>query len=89
MDRPASSTSQLIRRVIHLAWPVLVAQLALMANAVIDTAMAGRLSAIDLASVGIAASITATVLMTLVSVLLALPAIIAPLYGAGRAAQAG
>jgi multidrug resistance protein, MATE family len=51
--------------------------------------MAGRLSAIDLASVGIAASITATVMMTLVSVLLALPAIIAHLYGAGRAARAG
>ena len=36
MDRSASPTSQLI----HLAWPVLVAQLAMMANAVIDTAMA-------------------------------------------------
>jgi MATE family multidrug resistance protein len=73
----------------HLAWPVLIAQLAMMANAVIDTAMAGRLSAIDLASVGIAASITATVLMTLVSVLLALPPIIAHLYGAGRGADVG
>src|SRR5450830_1758289 len=85
MDRPASSNSQLI----HLAWPVLVAQLAWMANAVIDTAMAGRLSAIDLASVGIAASIMATVLMTLISVLLALPPIIAHLYGAGRGADVG
>jgi MATE family multidrug resistance protein len=37
MNRTTSSTSQLI----HLAWPVLVAQLAVMANAVIDTAMAG------------------------------------------------
>jgi MATE family multidrug resistance protein len=85
MDRPASSTSQLI----HLAWPVLIAQLAMMANAVIDTAMAGRLSAIDLASVGIAASIMSTVLMTLISVLLALPPIIAHLYGAGRDADVG
>ena len=51
--------------------------------------MAGRLSAIALSPVGIAAAIMATVLMTLVSVLLALPAIIAHLYGAGRAAQAG
>ncbi|HUW00688.1 MAG TPA: MATE family efflux transporter [Gallionella sp.] len=85
MDRSTSSTSQLI----HLAWPVLVAQLALMANAVIDTAMAGRLSAIDLASVGIAASIMATVLMSLISVLLALPPIIAQLYGAGRGAEVG
>jgi MATE family multidrug resistance protein len=85
MDRPTSSTSQLI----HLAWPVLVAQLALMANAVIDTAMAGRLSAIALSPVGIAASIMSTVLMTLISVLLALPPIIAHLYGAGRGADVG
>ncbi len=80
-----SSTSQLI----HLAWPVLIAQLAFMANAVIDTAMAGRLSAIDLASVGIAAAITATVLMSLISVLLALPPVIAHLYGADRPADVG
>jgi MATE family multidrug resistance protein len=80
-----SSTSQLI----HLAWPVLIAQLAFMANAVIDTAMAGRLSAIDLASVGIAAAITATVLMSLISVLLALPPVIAHLYGADRSADVG
>ncbi|MGA8863105.1 MAG: MATE family efflux transporter [Gallionella sp.] len=85
MDRSASHTSQLI----HLAWPVLVAQLAIMANAVIDTAMAGRLSPIDLASVGIASSIMATVLMSLISVLLALPPIIAQLYGAGRRAEVG
>ena len=85
MDRSPSHTSQLI----HLAWPVLVAQLAIMANAVIDTAMAGRLSAIDLAAVGIAASIMATVLMSLISVLLALPPIIAQLYGAGRRAEVG
>lgn len=85
MERSTSSTSQLI----HLAWPVLIAQLAMMANAVIDTAMAGRLSAIDLASVGIAASIMATVLMSLISVLLALPPIIAQLYGAGRRNEVG
>lgn len=42
----------------------------------IGTAMAGRLSAIDIVSVGIAAAIMSTVLMTLISVLLALPTII-------------
>ncbi len=85
MTQPAASTRELLR----FAWPVLIAQLALMANAVIDTAMAGRLSAIDLAAVGIAASITATVLMSLISVLLALQPIIAHLYGAGERAQIG
>ena len=52
-------------------------------DAVIDTAMAG---AIDLASVGIAAAIMSRVLMSLISVLLALPPIIAQIYGAGRRA---
>ncbi|BCB25711.1 MATE family efflux transporter [Sulfurimicrobium lacus] len=77
------------RELVHLAWPMLVAQLAMMGNAVIDTAMAGRLSVIDLAAVGIAASILATVLMSLVSVLFALPPIIAHLYGANRQAEIG
>jgi MATE family multidrug resistance protein len=60
-----------------------------MANSVIDTAMAGRLSVIDLAAVGIAASIMATVLMSMMSILLALPPIIAQLYGAGQGARIG
>lgn len=85
MQRSPAPTSQLL----HLAWPVLIAQLAMMANAVIDTAMAGRLSAVDLASIGIAAAIMATVLMALISVLLALPPIIAQLYGAGRRDEVG
>ena len=73
----------------RLAWPMLVAQLAMMANAVIDTAMAGRLSAIDLTAVGIAAAIMATILISLVSVLLALPPIIARLHGARQHADIG
>jgi multidrug resistance protein, MATE family len=77
------------RELLHLAWPMLIAQLAMMANAVIDTAMAGRLSVIDLAAVGIASSIMATILMSLVSVLFALPPIIAHLLGAGRPADIG
>jgi MATE family multidrug resistance protein len=85
MRQPVSSTRELI----HLAWPMLIAQLAMMANAVIDTAMAGRLSVIDLAAVGIASSIMATILMSLVSVLFALPPIIAHLYGAERQADIG
>ena len=85
MQHSTSSTRELI----HLAWPMLIAQLAMMANAVIDTAMAGRLTVIDLAAVGIAASIMATILMSLVSVLLAVPPIIAHLHGAKRSADIG
>ncbi len=60
---------------------MLVAQLAVMANGVIDTVMAGRLSAVDLAAVGIGASIYVTV----TGVLLALTPTVARLHGAGLA----
>jgi len=59
------------------------------AHAVIDTAMAGRQSAIALSPVGIAAANLSSVPMTLISVLPAPPAIIAHPCGADRAAQAG
>src|SRR5512135_535679 len=85
MEQPTASTRELVR----FAWPMLVAQLAMMGNAVIDTAMAGRLSAIDLAAVGIASSIMATILMSLISVLLAVPPIFSHLYGANRRAEIG
>jgi Na+-driven multidrug efflux pump len=65
------------RELLHLAWPVLIAQAAVMANGVIDTLMAGRLSPVDLAAVGIGASIYATVFMSpLMGVLLALTPVV-------------
>ncbi len=64
---------------------MLVAQLAVMANGVIDTVMAGRLSAVDLAAVGIGASIYVTVFVTVTGVLLALTPTVARLHGAGLA----
>jgi len=85
MEKPHSLTRELLR----FAAPVLIAQLAMMANAVIDTAMAGRLSAVDLAAVGIGAAMMGTVMMSLISVLLALTPIIAHLYGAGQRAEVG
>jgi MATE family multidrug resistance protein len=78
-----------MKEIIRLAWPVLVAQLALIGNSVIDTAMAGRLTPSDLAAVGIGASILVTVLMSLLSVLFALPPLIAHLYGAERHGEIG
>ncbi len=52
MNRP------LVRDILRLAWPVYVAQLAIMANGVIDTVMAGRYGTVDLAAVGIGARST-------------------------------
>ena len=60
-----------------------------MANGVIDTLMAGRLSSADLAAVGIGASIYITIIMALMGVLLALTPVVAHHYGAGRHAEIG
>ena len=79
-----SKDASVLRSLLHLTWPVLVAQLAVMGNGVIDTVMAGRLSAVDLAAVGIGASIYITIFVTAMAVLLALTPTVAQLQGAGR-----
>jgi len=67
----------------------MIAQLAITANGVVDTLMAGQISALDLAAVGIGSSIYATVFVTLMGVLLALTPVVAHHYGAGRFAEIG
>jgi MATE family multidrug resistance protein len=84
-----STPRSLSRELLHLAWPVLIAQAAVMANGVIDTLMAGRLSSTDLAAVGIGASIYAIVFVTAMGVLLALTPVVSHHYGAGRFAEIG
>ena len=69
--------TQDLRRIAALAGPVLVGQLAVIAFSVIDTIMAGRASATDLAAVGLGGSIYVTVYISLRGVLQAL----APIAG--------
>ena len=75
--------------IFHLAWPVLIAQLAVMAYAVIDTMMAGRFATEDLAAVGIGASIYFSVFVAFMGVLLAVSPTVAQLLGAGRHVEIG
>lgn len=67
-----------------LGMPILIAQLAQMANGVIDTVMAGHASAEDLAGVGIGTSLWVPVLLFFVGVLGALQPIISGHLGAGE-----
>lgn len=76
----------LIRQILGLGWPVLVAQLAFMGVAIADTVLAGRYGTVDLAGVAIGSSIYITVSLTLVGVLQAISPTIAQLHGAGAAA---
>ena len=78
-----------IRRIASLAWPVLVGQLANIAFGVIDTAMVGRYSAVDLAAIGLGSSIYVSIYIGLSGILSALQPITAHLRGARRDAEIG
>jgi len=71
-------------RIAGLAWPILIGQLAVIANGVIDTAMTSRFSATDLAALALGASIYISVFVGLNGVLAAISPVIGQLYGAQR-----
>jgi multidrug resistance protein, MATE family len=71
-----------IRRILGLAWPILIGQLAIIAFGVIDTAMAGRYSAVDLAALGLGSSIYISIYISLSGILAALQPIVGQLFGA-------
>jgi MATE family multidrug resistance protein len=72
------------RALFALATPILVSQLAVIGLALIDTVMAGRLSANDLAAVAMGMSIYASVFIGMNGVLQALTPIAGHHFGAGR-----
>jgi len=78
-----------LAEIYDLAWPVLIAQLATMAYAVIDTIMTGRAGTDDLAAAGIGASIYFSVFVALMGVLLAVSPTVAHLLGAERHGEIG
>ena len=67
-----------------LAWPILVAQVAVIGLGLFDTVMAGQLSATDLAGVALGSSIYATVFVGCMAMLQALTPIAGHHFGAGR-----
>lgn len=77
------------REMLRLGWPVFVAQIAVMGNGFIDTVMAGHYSTLDLAAIGVGASIYMSVFVGIMAVLLALTPIVSQLYGAGRFKEVG
>lgn len=78
-----------LRKIAGLAWPVLVGQLAIIAFGVIDTAMVGRFSAVDLAALGLGSSIYISIYISLTGILSALQPITGQLYGARRYTEIG
>ena len=83
-----SSRAQ-VGRIGRLAWPLLIGQLALIANGVIDTVMVSRFSALDLAALALGVSIYVSVFVGLSGVLQALQPTIGQLFGARRFSAIG
>src|SRR5262245_55709479 len=70
--------------IFRLAWPLFLANLAVVGNGTIDAVMAGRLSAADMAGVAVASSVYVTVYIGFMAVLQALSPIAGHHFGAGR-----
>jgi MATE family multidrug resistance protein len=76
-------------RIVSLAWPILIGQLAVIANAVVDTMMVSRFSVTDLGALAVGASIYISVFVGLNGVLQSLSPIIGQLYGARKFSAIG
>jgi len=84
-----TTPSPIYRRILDLAWPVLIGQWASFSYGVVDTVMTGHTSAVDLASMALGASIYVSVFVGLMGVLLAINPIVARHFGSGNNAAIG
>ena len=78
-----------VARIVPLAWPVLVGQVAVLMFATVDTVLVARYSATDLAALAVGGAAYITVFIGLMGVVLAVGPIVGQLYGAKRYAAAG
>jgi MATE family multidrug resistance protein len=76
-------------RLLRLAWPVLVGQLAVLGFSTVDTLLVARHSREDLAALSVGASAFITLFIGLAGVLMALGPLVGQLVGAGDPRQAG
>ena len=78
-----------VARILPLAWPVLVGQIAVLMFATVDTVLVARYSAADLAALAVGGAAYITVFIGLMGVVLALGPVVGQLYGAKRFEAAG
>jgi len=77
------------RRILPLAWPVVVGQIAVLGFSTVDTVLLARHDKLDLAALAIGASAYVTVFVGLMGALLAIAPIVGRHHGAGDARAAG
>lgn len=84
-----SRFTESVRRIVPLAWPVFVGQVALLAFGTLDTLLVSRVGSTDLAALAVGAAAYITVFIGLNGVVLAISPIVGQLFGAKRHAEAG
>lgn len=77
------------KQLLHLALPMMAAQMATVAISVVDTVMAGAASKADLSAVALGSSVFSTVFITFFGIMAALNPIIAQLHGANQPKEVG
>lgn len=77
------------RRILPLAWPVLVGQLAVLAFSTVDTLLVARYGAVDLAALAVGSAAYISVFVGLMGVVLAVSPIAGQMYGARQFEEAG
>ncbi len=89
MSAPATGLAASVRRIVPLAWPLFIGQLAVLGFATVDTVLVARHSATDLAALAVGGSAYITVFIGLMGAVLAIGPIVGQLFGAQRLQEAG
>jgi multidrug resistance protein, MATE family len=77
------------RRIVPLAWPVFVGQVAVLAFGTADTVMVARYGALDLAALAVGAAAYITIFVGFMGVVMAVGPIAGQLFGARKTEEAG
>lgn len=85
----AAATRSEFGQLFRLAWPLMGAQLAQMGMGVLDTVMAGRLSAVDLAGVALGGTVMWPTMLLMMGVIQAVTPTVSQLNGARRHHEIG
>jgi MATE family multidrug resistance protein len=84
-----SGWSASARRLLPLAWPVFIGQIAVLAFSTVDTMVVARHAALDLAALAIGGASYITIFVGLMGVVLAVGPMAGQLYGAQRLHECG
>lgn len=89
MTTPGAGLIGSARRIVPLAWPVFVGQVAVLAFSTVDTVMVARYAALDLAALAVGSAAYITIFVGFMGMVLAVGPIAAQLFGAKKTEDAG